>query len=281
MNNLYLKKIEYAEHLWHKANTKVAYLLASSTKPAIKNYLINWFFENYKVNFEDFDKKDIADYTSFNDFFTRPLKKGARTIAKGKTAIASSVDGVASQYGDIDAGTLVQAKNITYDLAALLGSKEHAEYYNNGKFITTYLAPTDYHRVHMPFAGKLTGMTYIPGRLFSVQPSVINTTEGVFSRNERAVCHFDGEYGKFSMVLVGAQLVSGLETVWHGKIARQKNIKTWSYSDISLAKGEEMGRFNFGSTVILCFEKGVKFSDSLEMESYIKLGENIASYIAK
>jgi phosphatidylserine decarboxylase len=281
MNSLYFKKIEYAEHLWHKANTKIAYLLSSSTNTAIKNYLMNWFLRNYEVNFEDLDKKDIKDYKSFNDFFTRPLKKDARVIDQGKTAIVSSVDGTIGEYGNINAGTLVQAKNITYALAALLGSKEKAAYYNNGKFITIYLAPTDYHRIHMPFDGKLINMTYIPGRLFSVQPSVINTTEAVFSRNERAVCHFDGKYGKFSVVLVGAQLVSGLETVWHGKIARQKNIKTWDYSDINLKKGEELGRFNFGSTVILCFDNKTNFNSNLKPEITIKLGTNIASYTVK
>lgn len=278
MNNLYLSKIEYAEHLWHKANTKIAYLLASSKRPAVKNYLLNWFFENYKVNFDDFDKKDIADYESFNDFFTRPLKKGVRAIEEG---IVSGVDGTLSQYGDINNGTLLQAKGISYDLSSLFGDTEKAKDYQNGKFMTIYLAPTDYHRVHMPLAGKLLSMTYIPGRLFSVQPSVINNTQAVFSRNERAVCHFEGEYGKFSVVLVGAQLVSGLETVWHRKIARKRKPQTWSYNDISLEKAQELGRFNFGSTIILCFEKGAKFNDKLKMADPIKLGENIASYTEK
>ena len=278
MNNLYFKKIEYAEHLWHKANTKVAYLLSSSTNITIKNYLMNWFLNNYEVDFSDLEKKNIKDYKSFNDFFTRPLKKDARLIDSSKNAIVSSVDGTIGEYGNINAGTLVQAKNITYSLAALLGSKEQAARYNNGTFITTYLAPTDYHRIHMPFDGKLTGMTYIPGRLFSVNPKVINTTEAVFSRNERAISHFEGAYGNFSVVLVGAQLVSGLETVWHGKIARQNSIKTWDYADIKLKKGEELGRFNFGSTVILCFDNNTNFNNNLKLAKNIKLGTNIASY---
>ena len=229
-------------------------------------------------NFNDIVKTTAEEYRTFNDFFTRALKPGARVIDQAATAIVSCCDGTISAFGTINLNQLIQAKNKIYTLQNLFGDQSLAEQFFSGNFITTYLAPTDYHRVHMPFDGTLVSMQYIPGKLFSVKQEMIEHVDNLFTKNERLICHFNSQHGDFVVVLVGAQLVSGLETVWHGKVRRSNNIQSWNYtnSNIVLSKGSELGRFNFGSTVILCLQKNTTLATTLKTNEKIQLGENIA-----
>lgn len=262
--------------------TKLAGALAKSEQKRLKNYLINYFIHNFDVNMAEAEITNAFDYKSFNDFFTRPLKKDARTIDPANFSLASPVDGTISEFGTIVIDKLIQAKNIEYSLAALLNDQVKAKAYKNGNFITIYLAPTDYHRIHMPVTAKLESMSYVPGRLYPVKPAVVETVKDVFALNERLICNFSSQFGTFALVLVGAQLVSGLETVWHGAI-KESRPKTWDYKSkqIILNKGQEMGRFNFGSTIILCLKNNVKFEDNIKKNKTILLGTALAQFTSE
>ena len=237
---------------------------------------ITLFSKAFGVNLNDAIHPDPSHYKTFNEFFTRQIKPELRPIASSK--LVSPVDGTISQFGQIVNTSLVQAKGVTYTLDALLGGdKESSKLYENGQFITIYLSPKDYHRIHMPCSGKLIAQTHIPGRLFSVAKHTVNTIKGIFARNERVVANFETEYGPMAMVLVGAINVAAIETVWAGLITppKGKSLTTKNYKEkeISLDKGEEMGRFNMGSTVILLFAEGAPALQGLSINQSVMMGE--------
>lgn len=233
-----------------------------------------------------------AHYESFNAFFTRELKPGLRPIASAAKDIASPVDGCVSQLGPIKDNQIFQAKGRDYSALDLLGGRlEDAAAFTDGQFATLYLSPRDYHRIHMPVTGTLQSMHYVPGRLFSVAPHTVRVVPRLFARNERVVALFDTDAGRLAMVLVGAINVAAIETVWAGLITppNSRKIVYRDYSPangnnptsdetINLAKGEEMGRFNMGSTVILLMEKGMQWDTALAEGSVVRMGESIGQY---
>lgn len=222
-----------------------------------KNSFIRFITAKYKVNISEAAQTDLAFFPSFNAFFTRQLRAGVRPIADGEAIITSPVDGVVSQIGNVVQGQLVQAKGREYSVLELLGGNVLlAKQFEQGQFATIYLSPKDYHRIHMPLTGTLRQMTYIPGKLFSVNPRTARTVPKLFARNERVVIVFDTKQGPIVMVLVGAIFVGSMETVWSGKITPPYGnaIQHWDYHGeqaITLQKGEELGRFNMGSTVVM------------------------------
>ncbi len=222
---------------------------------------------------------DIDAYTSFNQFFTRALKPHCRPITNTFGAIASPADGRVSQIGDIADGQIIQAKGKHYSAQTLLGGGEkHTQTFMDGKFATIYLSPKDYHRLHMPLTGSLREMIYIPGRLFSVNTATTQAIPGLFARNERVVALFDTEAGPMALVLVGAIFVASIETVWQGVITppHGSKIRTFQYSQNApvLQRGEEMGRFNMGSTIIVLFAKNtIHWRQNLSPGQSIKMGE--------
>jgi phosphatidylserine decarboxylase len=239
--------------------------------------IIDWFVQRYHVNMAEAANPDTASYKSFNEFFTRSLRADARPLAE--TAFVSPVDGAISQCGPIDGDQVFQAKGHSYSTRALVGGDAAlAAQFEQGEFATLYLSPRDYHRIHMPCAGRLTRMIHVPGELFSVNPTTARGVPGLFARNERVVCVFEGEHGPFVMVLVGATIVGSMATVWHGVVnpPRPGTLREWSYEmgSISLAKGEEMGRFLLGSTVVMLFPKGaVQFENDWTPTRPIGMGE--------
>ena len=245
-----------------------------------KNSFIRFITAKYNVNISEAAQTDLAFFPSFNAFFTRALRAGMRPIAEGEAVITSPVDGVISQIGHVVQGQLVQAKGREYSVLELLGGDELlAKRFDQGQFATIYLSPKDYHRIHMPLTGTLRKMTYIPGKLFSVNPRTARTVPKLFARNERVVTVFDTEQGPIVMVLVGAIFVGSMETVWSGKITPPygKDIQHWDYHGeqaITLQKGEEMGRFNMGSTVVMLLPLESKlFKQEFSAGSAIQLGQ--------
>ena len=258
---------------------------AASNNPFIKNTLIKGFVKQYNVDLSEAKIETANGFSSFNDFFTRELKEGRREISMAENTVASPADGAISELGKIELGSLMQAKGQYYSLAQLLaGNAEQCNRYMDGNFATIYLSPKDYHRVHMPIDGTLKSMTYIPGDLFSVNQATANHIPGLFARNERLVCEFSSAQGDFVMILVGAMIVAGIETVWAGHVAPVKpSLKTTDFTDlaaIELKKGDEMGRFKLGSTVILLFQEDtVDFSSELENGTGLRMGEEIGSIV--
>lgn len=243
---------------------------------------ISWFVNRYHVNMEEALNGDIASYASFNQFFTRPLKPGARPLAS--SAFICPVDGAISQFGHIAQGQIFQAKGHHYTAQALVGGDAAlANRFKEGLFACLYLSPKDYHRIHMPCDGVLQSMTYVPGDLFSVNPLTAAHVPGLFARNERVVCHFhSADHGDFVMVLVGATIVGSMATVWHDaqehiiNPPRPGKVLHWKYQNrhIMLKQGEEMGRFLLGSTVVMLFEKDrFDFHASWHPSKPIRLGE--------
>lgn len=235
---------------------------AAAEMGAVTQWFIKLFIKHYNVNMAEAQQENPQAYRTFNAFFTRALKPDARPITPGDDILVQAVDGAVSQYGDIVKDRVFQAKGHDYSLTTLLGGKpELARPFKGGKFATVYLSPRDYHRIHMPVDGVLTDMVYVPGDLFSVNPLTAANVPGLFARNERVVAYFDTPVGKMAMVLVGATIVASIETVWAGTITppAEKNVQHWQYeqdaeSSVRLAKGEEMGRFKLGSTIVVCFE---------------------------
>jgi phosphatidylserine decarboxylase len=230
---------------------------------------------------------DIAAYASFNDFFTRALKPGARPLAQAD--LVCPVDGAISQFGAIDRDQLLQAKGHRYSTTALVGGDaELAARFEHGHFATLYLSPKDYHRVHMPCAGRLLRMIYVPGALFSVNPTTARGVPGLFSRNERVVCVFETDHGPLVLALVGATIVGSMATVWHGIVnpPRSKRLREWRYDrpddqHVELAQGDEMGRFLLGSTVVLLMPNGaLRFNPTWTPGRAIRLGEAMADWSA-
>lgn len=261
---------------------KLAHLEGGNTTTKI----IQWFVKRYNVNMTEAANPDISSYSTFNDFFTRPLREDARPIAKAD--FICPVDGAISQFGPIVKDQIFQAKGHQYSTTALLGGdKNSAIKYENGEFACLYLSPRDYHRIHMPCDGKLEKMTYVPGDLFSVNPVTAQGVPGLFARNERVVCEFSSaEHGDFVMVLVGATIVGSMATVWHAENngiinpPRRGHIQVWSYADknISLKQGDEMGRFLLGSTVVMLFQKDkLQFNPLWQAGRAVQLGEMMGS----
>ncbi len=258
--------------------TIIAGKLANLECPKLTPKVIAWFVQRYQVNMQEADNSDINSYKTFNDFFTRPLKEDARPIAKAD--FICPVDGAISQLGAIQKNQIFQAKGHSYSTLALVaGNVPLASHFEDGHFTCLYLSPKDYHRIHMPCAGKLNSMTYVPGDLFSVNPTTAENVPNLFARNERVVCEFSSEaHGRFLMVLVGATIVGSMATVWHGIInpPRNQSVRKWAYTnqEISLEQGEEMGRFLLGSTVVMLFEKdALSFNKNWQPTHPIQLGE--------
>jgi phosphatidylserine decarboxylase len=255
--------------------------IARCKQPWIKNRLIKNFVKDYQVDMSLAIKENPSDYSHFNEFFTRALKPEKRPIALEPKVIVSPVDGTVSQLGAIHEGQLIQAKKVHYSLQALLGgSVGLASQFQQGKFATFYLSPQDYHRVHSPCAGELHEMIYVPGRLFSVSPKTTDKLPQLFVRNERVITLFSTPAGPMAVILIGAMLVASVSTVWEGVITpvTPRRIRHWYYSKaaISLAKGEELGRFELGSTVIILFAANrVHWSDFLKPNKKLQFGECI------
>ena len=265
-----------------QALTRLAGMLANQPCGTLTASVIKWFVNRYGVNMSEAANPDIASYASFNDFFTRPLKQGARPLASA--AFICPVDGAISQFGSIEKDQIFQAKGHSYSTLALVaGNSTLASKFENGHFACLYLSPKDYHRIHMPCAGTLKSMAYVPGDLFSVNPTTAANVPNLFARNERVVCEFESKkHGTFVMVLVGATIVGSMATVWHdaenGIInpPRSSTVRTWSYANknITLNQGDEMGRFLLGSTVVMLFEKdALQFNADWQPARSIKLGE--------
>ncbi|MGB2044335.1 MAG: archaetidylserine decarboxylase [Porticoccaceae bacterium] len=255
--------------------------IAESKRPWLKNRLITAAIKVFNINMAEAATENLDDYEHFNAFFTRQLKAGVRPIEKGRSTIISPADGAISQAGPISKNRILQAKGIDYSVSRLLGNSVQAQAYDNGSFATIYLSPKDYHRVHIPVAGKLLSSRYIPGELFSVNDQTAQALPGLFARNERLVCEFEcTELGRFSLIFVGAMLVAGIETVWSGfEKPGPGAVRETDYSEdsIDFAKGDEIGRFKFGSTVILLFpEQAIDWSEKVKPYATVKMGEAIA-----
>lgn len=263
-----------------KALTSFAGLVASSQMGAITTGIIRRFIRRYNVNMAEAANPDPASYASFNDFFTRALKEGARPLADATWVCP--VDGAISQFGPIERDQIFQAKGHRYSTTALVGGDAAlAKQFENGHFATLYLSPRDYHRIHMPCTGTLTRMIYVPGDLFSVNPTTARGVPGLFARNERVVCVFDTAHGPLVLVLVGATIVGSMATVWHGVVnpPRRPRVTEWHYQGqgITLEKGAEMGRFLLGSTVVMLWpQAAMGFNPEWAPARPIRLGEKMA-----
>jgi phosphatidylserine decarboxylase len=260
-----------------QALTVLAGKLAGAQAGSLTTSVIRWFVGRYGVNMAEAANPDIASYASFNEFFTRPLKEGARPFADAD--FLCPVDGAISQFGAIERDQIFQAKGHSYSTTALVGGdRQLAAQFENGSFATLYLSPRDYHRIHMPCDGKLLRMIYVPGALFSVNPTTARGVPGLFARNERVVCVFDTASGPFVLTLVGATIVGSMATVWHGVVnpPRAGVVREWRYDEqnIVLNKGDEMGRFLLGSTVVMLFPKNtLAFNPAWQAAAAIRMGE--------
>ena len=270
-----------------QALTHFAGFVASRKRGWVTTEIIRRFVAKYRVNMDEALDSDIASYLTFNDFFTRALKPGARPLARA--GLVCPVDGAISQFGAIKHDQLFQAKGHHYSTTALVGGDAAlAAQYQNGHFATIYLSPKDYHRIHMPCDGRLTRMIYVPGELFSVNPVTARGVPGLFARNERVVCVFESARGPFVLALVGATIVGSMATVWHGLVnpPRGKVVREWRYPasgqpDVVLKQGDEMGRFLLGSTVVLLFPKGpLRFNADWAPSRSVRLGEVMADGLA-
>ncbi len=274
----------------HYLLTDFMFFLTHSKLRVWKNKFIRWFARHYQVDMSLAINEDLTAYENFNEFFTRPLKPESRPVCPDSNCVACPVDGTVSQAGVIDHESIIQAKGHHYSLAQLLASQtEWIDKFRNGGFVTIYLSPKDYHRIHMPIDGELKQMTYVPGQLFSVSPATTREIPGLFARNERVLCLFDTAAGPMAVILVGAMIVGGIETVWHGTITppHGKRLAHWRYSHpdtatesrrVALQKGDELGRFNMGSTVILLFaEKRIQWDSHVVADAPVVMGSKIAS----
>jgi phosphatidylserine decarboxylase len=267
-----------------QALTVLAGQFANAKLGRFTTAMIRRFVARYGVNMQEAANSDIASYASFNEFFTRPLREGVRPLADAE--FVCPVDGKISQIGAIESGNIFQAKDHSYTATALVGGDaELAAKFADGSFATLYLSPKDYHRIHMPCAGRLRRMIHVPGELFSVNPATVRGVPDLFARNERVVCVFDGEPGndmpgQFVMTLVGATIVGSIATVWHGVVnpPRPGTVREWHYDgqEVILKKGQEMGRFLLGSTVVLLFPKDtISFNPEWSHARAICMGETM------
>jgi phosphatidylserine decarboxylase len=265
--------------------SRLVYMATRATWKPWKDFLIRQISRRFDVDLSEAAEPDPSSYPHFNAFFTRALKAGARPLDTDPQALLCPADGRISQSGAIEAGRIFQAKGQSFSAAELLGDEQAALPYADGAFITVYLSPRDYHRVHMPLAGTLVSTVHIPGRLFSVAPHAVEGIPGLFALNERLVCHFQGDSGPFVLVMVGALLVSGVSTVWSGveipPYATRVGNKNYEGRGLHLARGAEMGRFNMGSTVIVLVPSGAaRIEAGLRAEQPVKVGQRIGSLLA-
>ncbi|KZE33284.1 phosphatidylserine decarboxylase [Crenobacter luteus] len=260
--------------------TRLFGFVARRRAGALTQWMIRRFIARYDVDMNEAAESSPLAYPTFNAFFTRALKAGARPLAEAR--LVCPVDGAISQFGAIERDQIFQAKGKTYSSRALLACSEaEARRFDDGLFATLYLSPRDYHRIHMPCDGRLVAMRYVPGELYSVNPATARGVDGLFARNERVVCEFDSPHGPFALVLVGATIVGSMETVWHGVVnpPRGAAVRHWDYRDrdIVLRQGDEMGRFLLGSTVVLLFPKGeLRFNDAWAPARAVRMGEAMA-----
>lgn len=266
-----------------RALTVLAGKIAGWRGGVLTKALIRWFVRRYRVNMVEAANPDISSYPTFNEFFTRPLRAGARPLAKAP--FICPVDGAISQFGAIVADQVFQAKGHSYSTTALVGGDAQlAAQFQSGSFATLYLSPRDYHRIHMPCDGALRRMIYVPGDLFSVNPTTARGVPGLFARNERVVCVFDSPNGPFVLTLVGATIVGSMATVWHGLVnpPRSAEVREWHYEpgQVTLKQGEEMGRFLLGSTVVMLFPANtLKFNSQWSPTKAIRLGEMMGNLL--
>ena len=269
----------WLQHLLpHHAVSRMAGKFASSEVPWLRDRLIRRFIAAYDVDMSE-AARGVGEFTSFNDFFTRELKPGARPLADASQYVLSPADGAVSQIGRVEEGRIFQAKGRHFTAAQLLGGdKQAAARFDGGQFATIYLSPRDYHRVHMPAAGTLKSATYVPGELFSVNQVTAENVDGLFARNERLACLFAGPDGLFASVMVGAMIVAGIETVWSGLVETHaaKRVREEFGDEHTFAAGDEMGRFILGSTVVLLFEPGkVEWDARLKAGAAVCMGQAI------
>ncbi|WP_349928217.1 archaetidylserine decarboxylase [Acinetobacter sp. A1-4-2] len=253
--------------------SRVVGKLAASEHPIIKNTVIQAFKAQYGIDMSIAEKSNALKFKSFNEFFTRSLKEGVRQIDTDPHSIVSPADGAISQLGKIEEGDIFQAKGQSFSVEKLIADPQLAEPFKNGHFATVYLSPKDYHRVHMPFAGTLTETLYVPGELFSVNQTTAENIPGLFARNERMVCLFDTELGRMAVVLVGAMIVAGIETVATGKVKPTGHLEL-NQHNLFLEKGAELGRFYLGSTAVVLFEKDkMQWDPMFKANSVVVMGE--------
>ena len=268
----------------HRLLSSLARRLAYSDHPRLRAWLIDTVTRRFGVDMAEAAQSDPASYPTFNAFFTRALKPGVRVADPDPRALVMPADGRISQCGPIEQGRIFQAKGQSFTAAELLGDAEAAKPYQDGLFATIYLSPKDYHRVHMPWTGKLLSTTHVPGRLFSVGPAAVQHVPRLFARNERLACHFETDFGPMAVVMVGAMLVSGVETTWSGEeipaYGHRIVSRDWRAEDITIERFEEMARFNYGSTVIVLVPGGVAtLAPGLQGESPVRLGQRLATLI--
>lgn len=264
-----------------QALTALAGKAASARAGRLTTSVIDWFVQRYNVNMAEAANPDTASYATFNEFFTRELRAGARPLAPAD--LICPVDGAISQFGAIERDQIFQAKGHQYSTTALVGGDaDLGAQFVDGSFATLYLSPRDYHRIHMPCDGRLLRMIYVPGALFSVNPTTARGVPGLFARNERVVCVFESRHGPFVLTLVGATIVGSMATVWHGVVnpPRPGKVREWRYDDqpMELKQGQEMGRFLLGSTVVMLFPKDpLRFNPDWTVARPIRLGEAMAT----
>lgn len=267
------------------ALTRLAGKLASAKAGSLTTAVIRWFIKQYNVNMDEALHSDPKHFATFNDFFVRELKPGLRPVVEDETTLVHPADACVSQFGPITDGQLIQAKGHQYSAQTLLGGDAKlAEEFRDGEFATLYLSPRDYHRVHMPCDGTLRQMIYVPGDLFSVNPLTAENVPNLFARNERVVCIFDTQFGPLAQILVGATIVGSIETVWAGTMTppRGNTVYRWDYpaegtNAIQLKKGQEMGRFKLGSTVINLFaNQQIRFDHSMQLNTPTLVGSAYA-----
>jgi phosphatidylserine decarboxylase len=261
------------------AMTRFAKFVASNEWGGVTTSIIRRFVARYGVNMAEAAEPDITAYKTFNDFFTRALRPDARPLAQAP--LICPVDGAISQVGRIQGDQIYQAKGQAFSTTALVGGDaELAARFQDGLFANLYLSPKDYHRIHMPASGRLVSMVHVPGELFSVNPTTARGVPGLFARNERLVCVFDDDtLGRWVLVLVGATIVGSMATVWHGLVNRSGPVRKWDYpaGQVTLAQGQEMGRFLLGSTVVMLFEKsGLQFNPTWQPGGAVRMGEVMA-----
>ncbi|MEQ8798763.1 MAG: archaetidylserine decarboxylase [Salinisphaeraceae bacterium] len=262
--------------------SRLMHSIASSRYRPLKNLLIRAFMKLFRIDLSEAVMRDPLAYESFNAFFTRALKPAARPLPEDPAGVASPVDGTLGQFGELERDLLLQAKGMTYSAAELLGDADAAAPFLGGRFATIYLAPTNYHRVHMPLTGTLRQTRYVPGRLFGVNPMSVRGISRLFTRNERLVCLFDTAAGPMAVVLVGAFCVGGMETVWSGTVTpphrRSGGVTDWPVENTAtrLGRGDEMGRFNLGSTVILLLGAGAAdWASHLKPDAPVRMGQSL------
>ena len=259
--------------------SRVVGKVAASENPILKNIVIQAFKKQYGIDMSIAEQSNALKFKSFNEFFTRSLKEGVRAVDSNPNSIVSPADGAISQLGKINEGDIFQAKGQSFSVDKLIGDPQLATPFKDGEFATVYLSPKDYHRVHMPFAGTLTETLYIPGELFSVNQTTAENIPGLFARNERMVCLFDTELGRMAVVLVGAMIVAGIETVATGKVKPTGRLEL-NHHEMKLEKGDELGRFYLGSTAVILFEQDkIKWDEAFKANSVVVMGEALGRTI--